>query len=61
MSNNQARYTIEELKALLSRYIDNNGIILGKIFFKTHLYEKNKLLPSQISSIGRFIDENICN
>ncbi|MBN1799317.1 MAG: hypothetical protein JW822_12120 [Spirochaetales bacterium] len=61
MLDRKARYTIEELKALLNHYIDNNGIILGKIYFKTHLYERNKLLPSTIDSIGRFMNENIWN
>ena len=61
MLNKEARYTVEELKALLNHYIDNNGIILGKIYFKTHLYRRYKLLQPKIESIGQFMDENLRN
>ena len=61
MLNKEARYTIDELKALLAHYIDNNGIILGKIYFKTYLYKRNKILPSNINNIGQFINDNLLN
>jgi hypothetical protein len=57
----QTRYTIEELKGLLNHYIDTNGLIMGKIYFKTHLYRRNKILPAKVNDIGQFINENIRN
>ncbi|MEJ2665020.1 MAG: hypothetical protein P8107_13430 [Spirochaetia bacterium] len=61
MLDKQTHYTIEELKALLNYYIDNNGAILGKTYFKKHLYKGNKLLPPGMDSIGRFLNDFVYN
>ncbi|MBT3275358.1 MAG: hypothetical protein HN368_19540 [Spirochaetales bacterium] len=53
-------YTTEELKEMLSHYICQNGITLGKIYFKAHLNEGNRRLPDNFGDIAQFIDEFSC-
>ncbi|MCG8569868.1 MAG: hypothetical protein MJB14_06985, partial [Spirochaetes bacterium] len=48
-----------ELKEMLFYYIENNGKILGKIFFKAHINEIKKDLEDESLNINKFIDDNI--